>query len=405
MRIAYVIPNFDPSHGGMQRDAFETASGLAAGGNEVTVFTSVPPPNLNSLPQRLKITILDHRSRQRHRVQQSLIQTVPAIIEEQGPWDIVEGFCRTPVGNVYRAGGGTHKAYLRQVNSYRHPYARLWELVAPKNHYYHRLERSIFGRSDVHYITNSRKTRREIIETFSVPERRISVIYPGVNTDQFSPERRVALRAQARRLWQVPDSSFTLAFVGTGFFRKGLAFVFQMVCELKARGIATTVLVAGKGKLSSFGKLARHLGIDADVRFLGHQRSIVEVLAAADLFTLPSLFEPFGIAPLEAMACGMPILLTKNCGITELLTDSKEGLLLDSPEETACATDFLEELARNAAKREAMGRAARETAEGLGKERYCREVLQVYRSVRNHCKENAQSSTNMQDYLYADGQI
>ncbi len=73
--------------------------------------------------------------------------------------------------------------------------------------------------------------------------------------------------------------------------------------------------------------LARDLGVEADVLFLGKQSRIPELLAIADLMLLPSEMEAFGLAALEAMACGVPAVATRIGGIPELVTDGVDGLL------------------------------------------------------------------------------
>lgn len=72
---------------------------------------------------------------------------------------------------------------------------------------------------------------------------------------------------------------------------------------------------------------ARELGVAADVRFLGRLDAVAPVLAAADLFVLPSQTESFGLAALEAMACGAPVLAARTGGLPEVITDGVEGIL------------------------------------------------------------------------------
>ncbi len=72
---------------------------------------------------------------------------------------------------------------------------------------------------------------------------------------------------------------------------------------------------------------ARELGVAGDVRFLGRLDTVAPLLAAADLFILPSQTESFGLAALEAMACGTPVLASRTGGLPEVLTDGVEGIL------------------------------------------------------------------------------
>ena len=101
---------------------------------------------------------------------------------------------------------------------------------------------------------------------------------------------------------------------------------------------------------------ARELGVAGDIHFLGRLDAVAPMLAAADLFVLPSQTESFGLAALEAMACGTPVLATRVGGLPELITDDVEGLLepVGSVEAMARrAVDLLKDGPRHARMREA----------------------------------------------------
>src|SRR5439155_12827810 len=73
--------------------------------------------------------------------------------------------------------------------------------------------------------------------------------------------------------------------------------------------------------------LVRELGLDAAVCFLGKQLSFVEVLQHSEVFLLPSVTESFGLAALEAMACGVPVVASRVGGLPEVVRDGEDGLL------------------------------------------------------------------------------
>jgi len=77
-------------------------------------------------------------------------------------------------------------------------------------------------------------------------------------------------------------------------------------------------------------QLCRELGIAMDVRFLGKQEAVEEILSAGDLFLLPSETESFGLAALEAMACGVPVLSSRSGGLPEVNVDGVTGFLTDA---------------------------------------------------------------------------
>lgn len=383
MRIAYVIPKFDPSHGGMQRDAYDSACGLVSEGAEVRIFTRFAPPSETFLPPQLSISLIKTRANNRRQRLELFAAQAKKSLSEQGPWDIVEGFCRTSVGNVYRAGTGTHHNYCRTVYPYKSAAEKIWSFLDPKNNYYVQVEKRNFLRPNLLLIANSLRTKREILSLHPSVEGNIEVIYPSVDLTAFNAAQKSKLKREARHDFNLPNAQLTLCFIGTGFFRKGLRYALQIIRTLREQKISPLLLVAGEGKTLAYQKLAQSLGILDCVFFLGHQKNIVRVLAASDALILPSLYEPFGLTPLEAMACGLPVIVSKNCGISEILQNGKEGLILNAPEDTYSAVAFLKEIALNPEKQQTLGKAAQVTAQTLGRERYTKELLNAYTRKAN----------------------
>ncbi len=129
------------------------------------------------------------------------------------------------------------------------------------------------------------------------------------------------------------------------------------------RAMPATLLMVGDGPDRQDAEHeARELGVAGDVRFLGRLDTVAPLLAAADLFLLPSQTESFGLAALEAMACGVPVLASRTGGLPEVLTDDVEGILEPPGSVEAMARRaiaLLKDPVRHAAMREAAIRRAR----------------------------------------------
>jgi UDP-glucose:(heptosyl)LPS alpha-1,3-glucosyltransferase len=118
------------------------------------------------------------------------------------------------------------------------------------------------------------------------------------------------------------------------------------------------------------------------VRFEGQRTDVERCYAGADLFVLPTLYDPFANACLEAMACGLPVLTTAANGAAELIRDGINGCVLgDAPSAEALA-DALQDLLPWE-RRIAMGEAARRTASDYPLSRTLKHMVQLYESVVN----------------------
>jgi glycosyltransferase involved in cell wall biosynthesis len=126
---------------------------------------------------------------------------------------------------------------------------------------------------------------------------------------------------------------------------------------------ALRMAIAGDGPLrASLERTAAELGVADRVRFLGHQEAVPALLRSVDVFALASIFEPFGVALLEAQAAGLPIVATAVNEIPDIVTHGLTGLLVAPCDATGMAEHFVR-LARERATRDRLGSRARVAAE------------------------------------------
>ena len=293
-------------------------------------------------------------------------------------FDIVQSHERTWSQDVYRAGDGCHREWLERRACYL-PFMKKFFF---RFNLFHQLvlilEKRIFEKGECKkIIAISEMVKRDILKHYQLPEDRVKVVYNGVQLDRFNPSNRKFFRDEIRQQLRIFDEEVMILFVGSGFERKGLEYLIKSVQYMKQKN--WRLVLVGKGKWK------RYLGFaskenQGKITHLEPIDEIEKMYAAADFFVLPSIYEPFGNANLEALASGLPIITSRNCGAAEIITPKKEGIVLEDPSDykaIAAAIGFL----MDSKIRESMGESARLLAEKFTQERNASEMLEVYQKL------------------------
>jgi glycosyltransferase involved in cell wall biosynthesis len=222
------------------------------------------------------------------------------------------------------------------------------------------LDRATLGRADA-LCTLSESLAAEVRERLRAPPERIAVIPNGI--DAAAAEKAVADCApHARQRLGLSPADLVLASVGRLHAEKGLPFLLEAFRTFLHEHPRAVLLLAGDGpEGESLRKQAEALRIAGSVRFLGTLLSPWELLAAADIFVLASVYEGMPNALLEAMAASLPVVATAVGAVPEMVEDGSEGLVV-SPGDPAALTAALERLAWSADLRKEMGARGRRKA-------------------------------------------
>ncbi len=198
--------------------------------------------------------------------------------------------------------------------------------------------------------------RRETYERFSI-RKEIEVIPNFIDTRRF---RRLDKEHFKRAL--CPDGEKLLIHVSNFRPVKNATQVVEVFHQLREERQPVKLLLVGDGPdRMTAERLARDLGVYEDVRFLGKQEPIEEILSIADVFLMPSGSETFGLAALEAMACGVPVVASQIGGLPELIRDGDTGFLCPL-DDLSCFADRTRSLIEDETLWESIGRRARESA-------------------------------------------
>jgi len=190
------------------------------------------------------------------------------------------------------------------------------------------------------------------------------IVHPGVDVARFSTPDRAACRADIRGRYGIGASDMLLLFVGMNFEVKGLDTILAALAKARAAQPEANIrlLVVGRGDEEKYRKMAQTLGVAEAVTFAGKQIDGLErYYRAADVFIMLSKFDTFGMVVLEAMAAGLPVILSPNVGAKDLVQEHVNGFVLPKHQDADAAAQLIARLS-NMAQREMMGKAATQTA-------------------------------------------
>jgi UDP-glucose:(heptosyl)LPS alpha-1,3-glucosyltransferase len=243
--------------------------------------------------------------------------------------------------DVYRAGDGVHRAWLDRRAAVGGPFRNLGRILNRKHSTTLALEHSLLAEGGAgRVIVNSKMVRDEIVRFHGYSADRIDVIHNGVPIDAFrwNEENRRAMRERLG----LGDKDIGVLFAGSGWERKGLRFAIEAISRC---GKPFSLLIAGRGDERGLGS--------ANIRFLGEVEQMPAVYSAADIFVLPTIYDPFSNACLEALASGLPVVTTSSNGFAEIIQANVHGTVVDDPRNIDAICEALIYWADNARREQA----------------------------------------------------
>jgi glycosyltransferase involved in cell wall biosynthesis len=237
-----------------------------------------------------------------------------------------------------------------------------WPRILHRRLYYRlimALERRVYPRKHLALAAVSQKTAQELGRFYGRGSD-VSVIYHGLDLERFSPRVRQRLRSQARRELRLPEGAFSLLLIGNDWKKKGLPCLLDAVGQLQDARL--WVLVAGRDDRTPFEARVRSCGLESQVRFLPLRPDVECYYAAADAYVGPSLEDAFALPPAEAMACGLPVIVSNQAGVCEIITDGVDGLVLKDPRDARELAGLIRRVLQDVGLRHRLGEQAVQSA-------------------------------------------
>jgi UDP-glucose:(heptosyl)LPS alpha-1,3-glucosyltransferase len=258
----------------------------------------------------------------------------------QGGFDLVQSHERIPGCQVFRAGDGAHAAWLALRARRQGFWGRLWLKASPWHRYILAAEARMFRHADLKaVICISRMVRDDIVRHYGVDADKLHIIYNGLDLDDFHPDLAIRHRSTQRRQFGLSEETPVFLYVGSGYARKGVATLIDAAARMHNRN--AVFWIVGKDKeVGRYQRQAQAAGVADRCRFLGAQNDVRPFLGAADAFVLPTLYEPLSNAVLEALASGLPVVVTRTCGAAELVSPGHNGFVVDAGDAGALAAHF-----------------------------------------------------------------
>ncbi|MCK7509404.1 MAG: glycosyltransferase family 4 protein [Desulfobacterales bacterium] len=159
------------------------------------------------------------------------------------------------------------------------------------------------------------------------------MIHPGVNLSDYAHKNKGDVRRTVRSALGIGAEEPVIIFASMNFEIKGLDDILLTLAQLKKQNDKFKLIVAGKGNIKKYEKMAKEAQISSNVIFTGvvGKDKLIDLYLAGDLYMMLSKFDTFGMVVLEAMAAGLPVMISSHVGAKDLVQEDKNGFIIDNP--------------------------------------------------------------------------
>ncbi len=205
------------------------------------------------------------------------------------------------------------------------------------------------------------------------------VLYAGIDHETFNTRKRAELRRIAREKLELSQNQFALLLVGNDWCNKGVPALLEALVQL--RELPIRLFVVSREDSSACWELVKEKCLEDRVHFLAARNDIEFYYAAADAYAGPSLQDAYAMPPAEAMACGLPVIVSSAAGVSEIITDGADGLILSDPKDAVALGAMIRRLYEDEAFRTRLGERAAVTTQKYTWGRNGQELAAIFEDV------------------------
>ena len=233
--------------------------------------------------------------------------------------------------------------------------------------------------------------REHLVKEFNLSDSRVTIVHPGITVKKFTEVNHNECRKEIRNFHKIADDDIVILFAGLNFDVKGLDRLLESIADFTEAGKKyplLKLLIIGKGNEKKYSNMAENLKIRDRVIFAGIKHNVEKYYHAADLFSILSYRESFGIVILEAMACGLPVIISETVGAKDVVKQDITGYIIKNTNLKKEMSNALFAL-MNKEKREEMGENAKSIIANYDWDIVAKRVaaiyMQRYKDSQSYC--------------------
>jgi UDP-glucose:(heptosyl)LPS alpha-1,3-glucosyltransferase len=386
MKIAFCYDQVFPARGGCGTYITDLSRRLVADNHEVHLYAC--RWDQQALPAGIRYHAVPSPRGPRFWRPWQFAQRCAAALETAGH-DVSVGFDKTWGQDVLYPQGGLHVASVdHNLHKYKSPVLRALARAGKSLDLAHwsflRLEKKQYlGEQKPLIVVNSHMVRQHFQDYYGVPPENLHVIRSSIDAARFPEQDRLRRRAEWRAQWSMSPEETVALFAAINYRLKGLEpLLYAVQALVRQPEYRTTknpfrLVVAGNPDYRRWQRLAQHLGIADRVSFVGLCNDMRNAYFAADFLVHPTFYDPCSLVVLEALACALPVITSRANGASELLQASREGFVVDDPQDHQRLAWCMWQL-MDPERRSACSQAARKTAAQWTFEQHYRQLVKVF---------------------------